>query len=88
MIGEGYYGDVDLSRDNRWAAVTIRASIRAGDIWLVDLVRGLSTRFTFDEARETTAIWSPDGSRVVFNSTQKRTLDLFEKPPAIEDSPH
>lgn len=80
IVGEGYYTDVDLSRDDRWAAVTISGeSIRSGDIWLVDLVRGLPSRFTFDEAGETTAIWSPDGNRVVFNSAPKGRLDLFEK---------
>jgi Tol biopolymer transport system component/predicted Ser/Thr protein kinase len=50
------------------------------DLWMVDVARGLQNRFTFDAAAETSAIWSPDGSRVVFNSNRNGRYDLFEKP--------
>jgi len=49
------------------------------DIWLYDLARGLPTRFTFGEDA-LASIWSPDGSRVVFNSRQRGHLDLFQRP--------
>ena len=41
-----------------------RAS-NARDIWVLDLVRGVSSRFTFDKADDTNPLWSPDGSRIV-----------------------
>jgi Tol biopolymer transport system component len=44
-----------------------------------DVARGLRTRFTFDPADDYFPIWSPDGSRIVFSSFRKGSLDLYEK---------
>jgi Tol biopolymer transport system component len=38
---------------------------------LYDVAGGLKTHFTFDAAEEAVSIWSPDGSRLVFDSNQK-----------------
>jgi hypothetical protein len=73
------YGDLELSPDGKRASVNI-ADRATRDIWLYDVVRGLRTRFTFDPADELTSIWSPDSSRVVFNSRRKGHLDLYQKP--------
>ena len=43
------------------------------------MARGLKTRFTFDPADNGRSIWSPDGSRLVFNSRRKGHLDLYQK---------
>ena len=43
------------------------------------MARSLKTRFTFDPADEFPLIWSPDGSRVVFNSRRKGQMDLYQK---------
>ncbi len=50
------------------------------DVWLMDLGRAVASRFTFDAAIDQSPVWSPDGSQVVFSSTRKGVLDLFEKP--------
>jgi Tol biopolymer transport system component len=49
------------------------------DIWLMDVGRGVPSRFTFDAAPDIMPVWSPDGSQVVFASIRKGVLDLFEK---------
>ncbi len=42
-------------------------------------MRNLRTRFTFDPADELSLAWSPDRSRVVFNSKRKGHFDLYVK---------
>lgn len=73
-------GDLELAPDGRRVAASLfDPAQRARDIWLFDVARGLRTRFTFDAGDETTLVWSPDGSRVVFNARRKGPLDLYQK---------
>jgi Tol biopolymer transport system component len=66
-----------LSPDGRRVAVhrTVQGN---ADLWLLDDVR--TTRFTFDVSLDRYAIWSPDGSRIVFDSNRKGQRDLYQKP--------
>jgi Tol biopolymer transport system component len=66
-----------LSPDGRRAAV-FRTVEGNSDIWLLDATR--STRFTFDPSLDRFPIWSPDGSRIVFDSNRKGHRDLYLKP--------
>ena len=45
------------------------------DIWVRDLKRGVSSRFTFDTDDAFAPLWSPDGRRIVYTVG----ADLFEK---------
>jgi hypothetical protein len=47
------------------------------DLWLLEGTR--ASRFTFDAATDDIAIWSPDGSRIVFDSTRTGGGDLYER---------
>jgi Tol biopolymer transport system component len=38
------------------------------DLWLLDLVRGVPTRFTFRSGTSADGVWSPDGARIVFEA--------------------
>ena len=38
------------------------------DVWTFDVQRGLSARFTFDPAEETTGVWSRDGKTIAYRS--------------------
>ncbi len=49
------------------------------DIWVRDLARGLATRFTFHPASDSNPIWSPDGSRIAFQSNREGQFDLYMK---------
>jgi dipeptidyl aminopeptidase/acylaminoacyl peptidase len=74
------YGDVELSPDGKRVAVSILDQAqKTRDIWIIDIARGLRTRFTFEPANESTATWSPDGTRIVFNSQRKGSFDLYAK---------
>ena len=43
----------------------------AWDIWIDDLIRGTSSRLTFDPSLDFTPLWTPDGERVVFTSLRE-----------------
>ncbi len=49
------------------------------DIWVKDIARDVTTRLTFDPARDEFPIWSPDGRRILFRSNRGGTFDLYEK---------
>jgi Tol biopolymer transport system component len=55
------------------------ASSRSGDIWVSELSRGVTSRFTFDPGEETFPIWSPDGLQIAFLSNQKGRRGLYRK---------
>ena len=74
---------VHLSPDGRQASVVVTDSREAANVWLFDVARGVRTPLTVSGVVSTEvapgSIWSPDGHRVVFASTQKGPRDLFQK---------
>jgi eukaryotic-like serine/threonine-protein kinase len=78
VLGDSAAEDLEVSPDGKRASVNIPTP-NAKNIWVYDVARGLRTRFTFDAAGDLTSIWSPDGSRVVFNSRRKGHYDLYQK---------
>src|SRR5262249_15121549 len=69
----------ELSPDGRRVAV-LRTVQDNQDVWLMDLVRGGLTRFTFDAAVDNTPLWSPDGAWIAFSSNRRGVFDLYLKP--------
>jgi Tol biopolymer transport system component len=57
----------------------VLALSRSGDIWLSDLSRGVTSRFTFDPATETFPVWAPDAKRIVFLSNRNGTRGIYQK---------
>jgi Tol biopolymer transport system component len=77
----GRYEALALSPDNQRVVVARRGSATSQDLWMVDLSRGLATRFTFTPASGLgPMVWSPDGSRVAFNSNHAGPADIYQKP--------
>jgi serine/threonine protein kinase len=75
------YNDLSLSPDDTQVAVT-RGQTPNEDIWLIDLSRNVSSKFTSDPAQDWHPVWAPNGSRVAFSSTRTqggRTNSLFWK---------
>ncbi len=74
------YRVVALSPDGKQAVAVVQ-DVAAGthDLWLVDVTRGVRTRFTFDPADDVSPLWSLDGRAIVFSSNRKGHYDLYRK---------
>jgi Tol biopolymer transport system component len=49
------------------------------DIWVMDFARAIPQRISFDAARDWTAAWSPDGTRVAYASGRGAGTQIYEK---------
>jgi serine/threonine protein kinase/Tol biopolymer transport system component len=49
------------------------------DIYISESAGGGQSRFTFDPANDSAAVWSPNADRIVFRSNRNGHYDLFEK---------
>ena len=76
---EGRYKELAFAPDGRHVSVVRYASVTESDIWTVDLDRGGATRFTYGPAGNVSSAWSPDGTRIVFDSDRNGPRDLFVK---------
>ena len=71
--------DPRISPDGqRIAAGLVNVGGSQEDIWLYDLARDVRSRFTMSQSARY-AVWSPDGSRIVYASVRTGQLDLFVK---------
>ena len=75
----GYYNSVSLSPDGKRVAFDQASESGDLDIWILDLDRGVPSRFTFDPTTEFFPIWSADGSRIVFSSLRGAPPNLYQK---------
>jgi eukaryotic-like serine/threonine-protein kinase len=82
-VGErAVYTNPALSPDGKRLAVgRDDPATSTRDIWVLDLVRNVSSRFTFDKADDLNPLWSPDGSKIAFSSERTRSgeRDIYWK---------
>jgi Tol biopolymer transport system component len=74
-LGEaGFNINPKLSPDGKKVAVQ-RFDPQTGntDIWIIDVLRGSSTRLTFDGGSDRDPIWSPNGDQIAFSSDEKQS---------------
>jgi Tol biopolymer transport system component len=65
--------------DGRRVVITRRSASGSTDVWLMDGAH--MSRLTHDAASDQRAIWSPDGTRIVFRSDRiSPAADLYVKP--------
>jgi eukaryotic-like serine/threonine-protein kinase len=75
---KGNYGNVELSPTGDRVAVDMTVDGN-GDVWVIDVARGVPSRITFAQSREWTPVWSPDGSRLAFGSGRDRGSHTYQK---------
>lgn len=82
------YSNPALSPDERRLVVSrMDPQARTRDLWLLDLSNRAFSRFTFDPADETNAVWSPDGNRIAYNALRNGVIDIYEKDAAGASEP-
>jgi Tol biopolymer transport system component len=76
------YTLVKVSPDATRAAV-VRVDTKQqppnADVWIVDLVKGASTRLTYDPGTDSQPAWSPDGKWVAWQSNRGGEQAIFRK---------
>ena len=78
----GAFGSFAISSDEKTLAMTAGNGSQS-DIWLEDIGRGVLSRFTFRPGTSRAAIWSPDGSRLIFGSRSSASggsTEMYQKP--------
>jgi eukaryotic-like serine/threonine-protein kinase len=78
-IVAGRSGVVKLSPDGSKVALTRTDEANNQDIWQIDLAKRLTTRFTFDAASDSQPVWSPDGTRIAWQSNRGEFGGLYSK---------
>ena len=68
---------VRISPDGLKIAADLGESLT--DIWIYDLQRGVSTRFTFGPSSSSTPVWSRDGKWIAYGVLQHGYLELYRK---------
>jgi eukaryotic-like serine/threonine-protein kinase len=75
------YRGIDLSHDGMRIAAHHHERALQGDLWITELARGTTSRFTFDASQENSSpVWSPDGKFVAFGSLRQSKWGLYRKP--------
>jgi len=95
-VGEpAVYSNVDLAPNGKSVAVDkTDTGNQNADVWIYELQGESTKRVTFDPAIDAMPVWSPDGTRVVFSCSRKKTCDIYMKTTdgaqeekAIEETP-
>jgi Tol biopolymer transport system component len=73
----GPYSGVTLSPDGNQVAVSFAPASGRADISVMDVTRGVPSRLTFDDARHTRPVWSPDARWLAFSSDRGAAWDLY-----------
>jgi hypothetical protein len=78
-VPDGYYPFRLSPNEKILAGDRLDPQSRQGDVWLLELSRGILSRFTSDPSYDYLPVWSPDGSQIVFSTNRNGPLDLYMK---------
>jgi eukaryotic-like serine/threonine-protein kinase len=76
----GVYGNISLSPNGKFVAADAMDSATTNtDLWTYDLENESAKRLTFDPAIDSTPLWSPDATKLVFTSDRAQKFNLYVK---------
>ena len=75
----GVYNNFRLAPDDQRIAFDRSDAQGNQDVWVMDLIRGATSRLTFDPAIDNLPIWSPDGIRILYPNNRSGVFDLYVK---------
>ena len=79
-VGQDYFAQPAISPDATKVAVAIYdRTWWTPDVWILDLVRGTRTRFTFENVAAGGLVWQPDGQAIIYASRQKGNVCINRK---------
>ena len=71
----GVYGNLSLAPNGKFVATDVMdPGSQNTDVWTYDLASGSAKRLSFDPAIDSTPVWSPESSEVVFCSDRTQNL--------------
>jgi Tol biopolymer transport system component len=76
----GAYTEVEFSPDGRHVALVREASPEESDIWVLELDRGILTRFTQGPGNHASVRWSPDSSWIAYSTDADGPWNIYRKP--------
>ncbi len=76
----GTYAAPALSPDQRRLIFDWNETPAGNILWEWNLSRNVKSRFSFGSVQDSSAVWSPDGSTVVYASKRAVAADLYSKP--------
>jgi eukaryotic-like serine/threonine-protein kinase len=75
----GLYGSIALSPDGTRLAYDTLGSPTWPDVWVMELQRGVTSRFTFGPTGSIWAVWSPDGRTIAFASGEPGAVHISRR---------
>jgi Tol biopolymer transport system component len=79
-VEPGAYTEVSFSPDGRHLALVREVSPEESDIWVLELERGILTRFTQGPGNHASVRWSPDGSWIAYSTDADGPWNIYRKP--------